>query len=110
MVMLFMLATLMLRIGPKQVNHIEAGHVFIKEVKKAMVQCKPSESEVDKSCTHTSINVEQYIDEVYTLECTLRIWGNKFPILRDLSTWEVPLSTFEFVPNKRLRKKPKGYL
>ncbi|PPE01164.1 hypothetical protein GOBAR_DD01807 [Gossypium barbadense] len=61
-------------------------------------------------CTLTSINVEQYIDEVYTLECTLRIWGNQFPILRDFSTWEVPLLTFEFVPNKGLRKKSKSRL
>ncbi|KAH1033835.1 hypothetical protein J1N35_046009 [Gossypium stocksii] len=38
------------------------------------------------ACVYTSINVEQYIDEVYNLKRTLRVWGNKFPVLRDLST------------------------
>ncbi|PPS18178.1 hypothetical protein GOBAR_AA02397 [Gossypium barbadense] len=50
------------------------------------------------------LNVEQFIDDVYTLERTLRVWENKFPILPDLSTWEVPLMTFELVPDRGLRK------
>ncbi|PPR97407.1 hypothetical protein GOBAR_AA23271 [Gossypium barbadense] len=65
--------------------------------------CKPS-----KTCAHASINVEQYIDDVYILERRLRTWGNEFSILCDVSMWEVPLSTFKLVPNKGLRRKPKG--
>ena len=52
--------------------------------------------------------MDQFIDEVYTLERTLRVWENKFPVLPDLSTWEVPPTTFELVPDKGLRKNPKG--
>ncbi|PPD95287.1 hypothetical protein GOBAR_DD07695 [Gossypium barbadense] len=68
-------------------------------------------------CTHVvvayakvSFNVEQFIDEVYTIECTLRVWENEFPLLFDLSIWEVPLATFELVPDKGLRRNPKGRL
>ncbi|KAK5840374.1 hypothetical protein PVK06_009271 [Gossypium arboreum] len=55
--------------------------------------CKPSDSEVDE-CK------KQFIDEVYTLEHTLHVWENEFPVLPDLFTWEVPPMTFEFVPEK----------
>ncbi|KAK5775369.1 hypothetical protein PVK06_043253 [Gossypium arboreum] len=46
------------------------------------------------ACVDASIYVKQYIDKVYTLKCTLRIWGNEFPTLQDVSTWEVSLLTF----------------
>ncbi|PPR82464.1 hypothetical protein GOBAR_AA38249 [Gossypium barbadense] len=64
---------------------------------------------VVSSCTKVSLNVEQFIDEVYTLECTLRVWENEFPVLLDLSTWEVPPTTFELVPYKGLRRNLKGH-
>ncbi|PPS06895.1 hypothetical protein GOBAR_AA13755 [Gossypium barbadense] len=56
-----------------------------------------------------SLNVEQFIDEVYTHERTLRVWENEFPVLPDLSTWEVPPMTFELIPDKGLRRNPKGH-
>ncbi|XP_017635841.1 uncharacterized protein LOC108477874 [Gossypium arboreum] len=59
--------------------------------------------------TKVSLNVEQFIDDVYTFEYKLHVWKNEFPILPNLSTWEVPLTTFELVPNKRLHKNPKGH-
>ncbi|PPD86852.1 hypothetical protein GOBAR_DD16212 [Gossypium barbadense] len=40
------------------------------------------------ACAKVSLNVEQFIDEVYTIECMLRVWENEFPVLPDLSTWE----------------------
>ncbi|PPD76816.1 hypothetical protein GOBAR_DD26250 [Gossypium barbadense] len=39
-------------------------------------------------CAKVGFNVEQFIDEVYTIERTLRVWENEFPVLPDLSTWE----------------------
>ncbi|PPS02132.1 hypothetical protein GOBAR_AA18524 [Gossypium barbadense] len=42
------------------------------------------------ACAKVLLNVDQFIDEVYTLERTLRVWENKFPVLLDLFTWEVP--------------------
>ncbi|PPS02212.1 hypothetical protein GOBAR_AA18474 [Gossypium barbadense] len=60
------------------------------------------------TCAKVSLNVDQFINEVYTLECTLRVWENEFPLLPDLSTWKVPSTTFELIPNKGLRKNPKG--
>ncbi|XP_040940151.1 uncharacterized protein [Gossypium hirsutum] len=60
------------------------------------------------ACAKVSLNVDQFIDEVYTLERTLRVWENEFPVLPDLSTWEVPPTTFELVPDKGLRRNPKG--
>ncbi|PPR87025.1 hypothetical protein GOBAR_AA33663 [Gossypium barbadense] len=60
------------------------------------------------ACAKVSLNVDQFIDEVYTLERTLRVWENELPILPDVSTWEVPSTTFELFPDKGLRRNPKG--
>ncbi|PPD95991.1 hypothetical protein GOBAR_DD06976 [Gossypium barbadense] len=60
------------------------------------------------ACAKVSFNVEKFIDDVYTLEHTLRVWENEFPVLPDLSTWEVPPMTFELVPDKGLQKNSKG--
>ncbi|KAK5773201.1 hypothetical protein PVK06_049506 [Gossypium arboreum] len=60
------------------------------------------------ACAKVSLNVDQFIDEVYTLERTLRVWENEFPVLPDLSTWEVPRMNFELIPDKGLRRNPKG--
>ncbi|PPR92699.1 hypothetical protein GOBAR_AA27973 [Gossypium barbadense] len=60
------------------------------------------------ACATYSLNVEQYIDDVYKLERTLRIWGNEFPVLRDISTWEVQSPAFEMLPDRLLRRRVKG--
>ncbi|PPS03615.1 hypothetical protein GOBAR_AA17049 [Gossypium barbadense] len=62
------------------------------------------------ACAKVSLNVEQFVDDVYTLECTLRVWENEFPVLLDLSAWEVPSTTFKLVADKRLHKNSKGRL
>ncbi|XP_012458292.1 uncharacterized protein LOC105779086 [Gossypium raimondii] len=59
-------------------------------------------------CAKVLLNVEQFIDNVYTLERMLPVWENKFPVLPDLSTWEVPPTNFEIVLDKGLRRNPKG--
>ncbi|XP_052874604.1 uncharacterized protein LOC128280483 [Gossypium arboreum] len=51
------------------------------------------------ACATYSLNAEQYIDDVYTLERMLRIWGNELPVLRDISTWEVQSPAFEMLPD-----------
>ncbi|PPR92744.1 hypothetical protein GOBAR_AA27927 [Gossypium barbadense] len=91
--------------------------------------CKQSDGEVDEcrsifttrfqthhypcahvmiACAKVSLNVNQFIYKVYTLERTLRVWANEFPVLSNLSTWEVPPTTFKLVPDKGLRRNPKG--
>ncbi|XP_016694455.1 uncharacterized protein [Gossypium hirsutum] len=60
------------------------------------------------ACAKVGLNVEQFINEVYTIERTLHVWENEFPVLPDPSTWEVPPTTFKLVPDKRLRKNLKG--
>ncbi|KAK5818119.1 hypothetical protein PVK06_023050 [Gossypium arboreum] len=55
-----------------------------------------------------NLNIEQFFDDVYTLECTLRVWEKEFPILPDLSTWKVPLTTFELVPGRGLLRNSIG--
>ncbi|PPR89550.1 hypothetical protein GOBAR_AA31138 [Gossypium barbadense] len=60
------------------------------------------------ACAKVNLNVEQFIDDVYTLERTLCVWENEFPVLPDLSTWEVPLTTFKLVPDRGLRRNPRG--
>ncbi|XP_052485223.1 uncharacterized protein LOC128040496 [Gossypium raimondii] len=60
------------------------------------------------ACAKVNVNVEQYADDVYMLERTLRVWENEFPVLPDLSTWEVPLTTFELLPDRGLRRNPGG--
>ncbi|PPD71477.1 hypothetical protein GOBAR_DD31622 [Gossypium barbadense] len=37
------------------------------------------------ACTRANLNVEQFIDDIYTLQCTLRIWGNEFLVILDVS-------------------------
>ncbi|PPS02358.1 hypothetical protein GOBAR_AA18304 [Gossypium barbadense] len=59
-------------------------------------------------CAKVSLNVEHFIDEVYTLRRTLRVWENEFLVLPGLSTWEVPPTTFELVPDKGLCRNLKG--
>ncbi|PPR93259.1 hypothetical protein GOBAR_AA27409 [Gossypium barbadense] len=56
-----------------------------------------------------NLNVEQFVNDMYTLEHTLRVWENEFPVLPDLSTWEVPSTTFELVPDRGLCRNPKGH-
>ncbi|PPD68802.1 hypothetical protein GOBAR_DD34319 [Gossypium barbadense] len=60
------------------------------------------------ACAKVNLDAEQYVDDVYTLERTLRVWENEFPVLPDLSTWEVPPITFELVQDRRLRRNPRG--
>ncbi|PPD89215.1 hypothetical protein GOBAR_DD13859 [Gossypium barbadense] len=126
------LATLMPRIGQQQVDQIEAGHVFVEYVRDTMVanrrlarsygvdlrnrrcECRRFETlhypcaYVVATCAKINVNIEQYVDDVYTLERTLRVWENEFPVLPDLSTWEVPLTTFELLPDRELRRNPRG--
>ncbi|KAL1066159.1 hypothetical protein V6Z11_D12G045300 [Gossypium hirsutum] len=59
------------------------------------------------ACAKVNLNVEQYVDDMYTLECTLRVWENEFPVLPNLSTWEVPPMTFELLPNRGLCRNPR---
>ncbi|KAK5813042.1 hypothetical protein PVK06_028488 [Gossypium arboreum] len=61
------------------------------------------------ACAKVNLNVEQFVDDVYTLERTLRVWENEFPVLPDLYTWEVPPTTFELVPDRGLRRSPRGH-
>ncbi|PPD88410.1 hypothetical protein GOBAR_DD14649 [Gossypium barbadense] len=119
----YRLATLMPRIGQQQVNQMEAGHVFVEGIRDVMVvnrriarryDCRRFQTlhfpcaHVVAACAKVGLNVEQFIDEVYTIERTLRVWENEFPVLPDLSTWEVPPTTFKLVPEKRLRRNLKG--
>ncbi|XP_012472300.1 uncharacterized protein LOC105789474 [Gossypium raimondii] len=58
------------------------------------------------ACAKVNLNVEEYVDDVYTLECTLRVWENEFLVLPDLSTWEVAPMTFELILDRGLRRNP----
>ncbi|PPS12195.1 hypothetical protein GOBAR_AA08449 [Gossypium barbadense] len=62
----------------------------------------------EKTSTRANLNVERFIDEIYTLQRTLCIRGNKFPVIPDVSNWEVPLPTFEMLPGRSIRRHPKG--
>ncbi|XP_017640144.1 uncharacterized protein LOC108481536 [Gossypium arboreum] len=121
----YRLATLMPRMGQQQVNKIEAAHVFVEDVRDAMVansrmarsmnieiysRCHETfrvtetigrrlvyhlgpmeltsvtDGVIAGACAKVNLNVEQFVDDVYTLERMLRIWENEFPVLPDLST------------------------
>ncbi|XP_040934436.1 uncharacterized protein [Gossypium hirsutum] len=60
------------------------------------------------ACAKVNLNVEQFFDDVYILEHTLHVWENKFPVLPDLSMWEVPLRTFDLVLDRGLHRNPRG--
>ncbi|PPD75172.1 hypothetical protein GOBAR_DD27909 [Gossypium barbadense] len=97
----------------QQVNQMEAGHVFVKDVRDTMVahrrmvrsyivdprnrrcDCRRFQTlhyscaHVVEACAKVSLSVEQFVDDVYTLERMLHVWENEFPVLHDLSTREV---------------------
>ncbi|PPD89558.1 hypothetical protein GOBAR_DD13508 [Gossypium barbadense] len=106
----YRLATLMPRMGQQQVDQIQAEHVFVEHVRDAMVvnrrlarsygvdlrnrrcECRKFETlhypcaHVVSACAKVNLDAEQYVHDVYTLERTLRVWENEFPVLPDLST------------------------
>ncbi|PPS19446.1 hypothetical protein GOBAR_AA01125 [Gossypium barbadense] len=66
-------------------------------------------AQVVAACDKVSLNVEQFVDDTYTLEHMLRVWENEFLVLPNLFIWEVPLMTFELIPNQGLRRNLKGH-
>ncbi|PPD78787.1 hypothetical protein GOBAR_DD24288 [Gossypium barbadense] len=60
------------------------------------------------ACAKVNLNVEQFINDMCTLECTFCVWENEFPVLPDLSTWKMPPTTFEFVPDRGLHRNLRG--
>ncbi|PPD84440.1 hypothetical protein GOBAR_DD18619 [Gossypium barbadense] len=121
------LATLMPRIGQQEVDQMEVGHVFVEDVRDAMVaNCRMARlinveiylrrletfrvtETIGRrpACAKVNLNVEQYVDDVYTLERTLRVWENELPVLIDLPTWEVPLTTFRTSPKQKATQESK---
>ncbi|PPS09638.1 hypothetical protein GOBAR_AA11006 [Gossypium barbadense] len=132
----YRLATLIPKMGLRQVKQIEARHVYVETIRKAMayIDCRsglpPRSYAVDlrnrrcecgifqtlrypcahvhAACARANLNVEQFIDKIYTLQRTLCIWGNKFLIMSDVSNWEVPPPAFEMVPDRSLCRHLKG--
>ncbi|PPD83181.1 hypothetical protein GOBAR_DD19895 [Gossypium barbadense] len=129
----YRLATLIPRMGQQQVDQMEAGHLFAEHVRDAMLanrwmarsygvdlrnrrcECRTFETlhypyaHVVAVYAKVNLTVEQYVDDLYTLERTLRVWENEFPVLSDLSTLEVPPTTFELLPDRGLRRNPRGH-
>ncbi|PPS09037.1 hypothetical protein GOBAR_AA11599 [Gossypium barbadense] len=116
--------------GGQLSKQIEAKHVYVEAVRKAMAvnsrRAQTMNAELYSRNLETfrvqeyigrrsglppmsaNLNVEQFIDEIYTLERTLRILGNEYPIMADVSNWEVPPPAFEMVPDRSLRRHSKG--
>ncbi|PPD82720.1 hypothetical protein GOBAR_DD20335 [Gossypium barbadense] len=116
--------------GLKQAKQIEARHVYVEVVRKALAvnsrraQTMNAElyshdletfrtlrypcAHVHAACAKANLNVEQFIDEIYMLQRALRIWGNEFPVMPDVSNWEVPPPAFEMVSDRSLRRHPKS--
>ncbi|PPR81779.1 hypothetical protein GOBAR_AA38932 [Gossypium barbadense] len=90
---------------------MEAGHVFVEDVKETIghrLGISPRSYGVDlrnkrcdcrrfqtlhypcvhvmAACAKVSLNIEKFIDEVYSFERALCVWDNEFPVLPDLST------------------------
>ncbi|PPD92723.1 hypothetical protein GOBAR_DD10337 [Gossypium barbadense] len=80
----YRLATLMLIIGQQQVNQMKVGHVLVEDVRDAMVANLQMARSMNVE--RVLLNVEKFVDDVYTLERTLRVRENEFPVLPDLST------------------------
>ncbi|KAK5784389.1 hypothetical protein PVK06_038912 [Gossypium arboreum] len=111
----YRLATLMPKMGLRQAKQIEAGHLsYTVDLRNRRCECGIFQTlrypcaHVHAACARANLNVEQFIDEIYTLERKLRIWGNEFPVMPDVSNWEVPPPIFEMVPDCSLRRHSKG--
>ncbi|PPD84571.1 hypothetical protein GOBAR_DD18499 [Gossypium barbadense] len=102
------LAALMPRMGQQQVESYGV------DLRNRRCECRRFETvhypyaHVVVASAKVNLDVEQYVDDVYTLERTLRAWENEFPVLPDLSTWEVPPKTFELLPDRGLQRNPRG--
>ncbi|KAH1040598.1 hypothetical protein J1N35_042341 [Gossypium stocksii] len=113
----YRLATLMPKMGLRQAKQIEAGHVYVEAIRKAMAvnsrRAQTMNAELYSRDLET-FRVQEYISrrsgEIYTLQCTLHICKNEFPVMPDVSNWEVPSPAFEMVPDRSLRRHPKGRL
>ncbi|PPS19037.1 hypothetical protein GOBAR_AA01530 [Gossypium barbadense] len=85
---------------------MEAEHVFVEDVRYAMVR----PSVINPVYLLGPMELISKIDSAIARGSKHFIIHNEFPVLLDLSTWEVPLMTFELVSDKGLRKNPKGRL
>ncbi|KAG8483595.1 hypothetical protein CXB51_022470 [Gossypium anomalum] len=112
---------------------MEARHVFIKDVRDAMVANRRMARSINVEIysrrletfrvTETigcrpSISPRSYGVDLRNRRCDCRrfqtlhypcahVVENEFPVLPDLSTWEVPLMTFKLVPDRGLRRNPR---
>ncbi|KAH1130652.1 hypothetical protein J1N35_002030 [Gossypium stocksii] len=118
----YRLATLMSMMGLRQVKQIEVKHVYVEGIRKAikvnanrvrMMNAEPHSRDLETFRVQEHVgrrsDVEQLIDEVYTLQRTLHIWGNEFPIMSDVSNLKVSSLVFEMLSNHSLCRHPKGY-
>ncbi|PPS00240.1 hypothetical protein GOBAR_AA20427 [Gossypium barbadense] len=87
---------------------MEAGHVFVEDVKDAIARPPVVDPIYHLDLTELIFEIDDAIAGVYTRERTLRVWENEIPVFPDLSTWEVHPTTFELIPDKGLRRNPKG--
>ncbi|PPE02556.1 hypothetical protein GOBAR_DD00381 [Gossypium barbadense] len=91
----YRIATLMPRMGLIQVNQINVGFMYIKNVRKAMAA---------NSRKARTMNVQLY-SRHYEMFRVIET----FPTMRDVLTWEVLSPTFELVLDRNLHRKPRGH-
>ncbi|KAH1114623.1 hypothetical protein J1N35_008001 [Gossypium stocksii] len=63
------------------------------------------------ACQNLRIDPMSYVDEVYKLETMYNVWRHVFPPVPDERKWPpVSLTPFKLLPDRELRRKPKGRL
>ncbi|XP_017624984.1 uncharacterized protein LOC108468613 [Gossypium arboreum] len=61
------------------------------------------------TCQNLRLDPMSYVDDVYKLEYMYNVWRHIFPPVPDERKWpSVSLAPFKLLPDKELRRKPKG--
>ena len=63
------------------------------------------------ACQNLRLDPMTYVDQVYKIEYMYNVWRHVFPPVPDKRKWSsVSLAPFKLLPNRELRRKPKGRL
>ncbi|PPR88309.1 hypothetical protein GOBAR_AA32385 [Gossypium barbadense] len=66
-------------------------------------------SHVIAACQNLRIDPMRYVDEMYRIQTMYNVWRHVFPPVPDERKWPpVSLAPFKLLPDRELRRKPKG--
>ncbi|KAH1073928.1 hypothetical protein J1N35_026256 [Gossypium stocksii] len=95
----------LVEVFPKQVaryaGKLQGGHIL----------CPVVMEEINNGCVNLCLDPIGFVNEVYKLEKLYNVWRHVFPSVPDERKWLfVSFAPFKLLPDRDLRRKPKGQL